>query len=70
MNISKNVAMICFSLGSHCRTNTCSCTKSHIPCTAFCGCNNDVSCQNPKKMVTNEEEEEEDDETDFEDEDI
>ena len=69
MNISKNVAMICFSLGSHCRTNTCSCTKSHIPCTAFCGCN-DVSCQNPKKMVTNEEEEEEDDETDFEDEDI
>ena len=40
-------------LESHCRTNTCSCTKSRIPCTAFCGCNNDDSCMNPMKIVTN-----------------
>ena len=55
-------------LSSHCRTNTCSCTKSRIACTAFCGCNNDDLCMNPMKIVTNEIED--DDDTEIEDEDL
>ena len=55
-------------LASHCRTNICSCTNSRIPCTAFCGCNNDDSCTNPLKIVTNEVQD--DDDTEIEDEDL
>ena len=46
-----------FLSASNCRTNTCSCTKAHIPCSAFCNCSNDESCQNPMKIFVNEDEE-------------
>ena len=55
-------------LASHYRTNTCGCTKSRIPCTAFCVCNYDDSCMNPMKIVTNKVED--DDDTEIEDEDL
>ena len=47
-----------YVLGSHCQTRNCSCVKSRIPCTAFCGCVND-GCQNEFSTGSNEEESDE-----------
>ena len=40
----------CTCAASYCRTNMCSCSKSRIPCTAFCGCAID-GCHNEFNMV-------------------
>ena len=62
--LTRNVIKVySFISASHYRTNACSCTKSGIPCTVFCGCEC-TDCQNPHNLSRREEEEEEDDNED------
>ena len=60
-----------FISASHCKTQTCTCHKSAIPCTIFCACEC-IECQNPHNWKHYEEDEEKEengvDEAEIEDE--